>query len=142
MEVPSGYKNDSGEDFKGESWISALPTDSQVIFILIKIISSIFIKYLDEGLNEEHEKASLLLTYPLTPKIEKNSNTLLFYQISPNGVQPHFNIFFQEKIYKCKVGTDNFFNSAVVFMYIFKTKLTSKMRKSKLRDFINLIINY
>lgn len=54
------YKNDSGGNFRDEPWITALPTDSQ-------IISSIFINYIDYLFRQNGIHRDILIKWPVAP---------------------------------------------------------------------------
>ena len=130
--------------FKSESWFSALPTDSQVNFIyLFQVVSSIFIKHLEDIFRENNLIKPFLVNYPLTPKIEKGTNSLTYYQINPPGVQPHFNVFYEDREFNCVSGRDNFFYASVVLLLIMKVKFSGEaFRKLQIDEFLNMIINY
>lgn len=83
-----------------------------------------------------------MTNFPFTPKSDKNPTNLTFIQINPPGVQPHFNVFWQDKIYYCHSGKENFFYSSVILLSIMKMNLLHEIKKLKIDSFINTIINY
>ncbi len=129
------YKNDCGGNFKGEPWFSALPSDSQ-------LISSILIKYIEDIFRENNITKPFLVNYPLSPISEKNSNSLIFYQINAPGSQPHFNVFYEDQCFSCIGGRENFFYAAIVFLFLMKSKMVTITKKLNVDQFLSTIIKY
>ena len=66
--------------------------------------------------------------------MEKNSNTLLFYQINQPKDEPYFTIVNDDELIYCVQGRDNFFYSAVVFIFLMKEKMGNITRKLRLDE--------
>lgn len=129
------YKNDSGMSFKNEAWMSFLPTDSQ-------ILSTLFIKYLQEIFLSSNINRPILVNYPLTPREDLSPDNLCYYQTSGPGYQPHFDIFYQNKIYNCISGKDNFFYASILLLFIMKNNNNSQSKQIPIDQFLNMIINF
>lgn len=123
-------------------WVSALPTDSQVrnYFSYVKLLSSITVNYLEDVYRETKIAKAFLINWPLQPKLEKGSNSIMLYQINPPSTEPHFNVVFQDNLIQCYSGKENFFFSMVVFLFIMRTQFTEMMKNLHLDDFVNSII--
>ncbi len=107
------------------------------------MISSVFLKYLEEIYTENHVYKPIFITHPLTPRLEKDPKNLMFYQVNPHEIQPHFNVVFEDKIYGIAPGSDNFISAAILFLYIMKNKLYEFSQKLAINGFLNSIItNY
>jgi hypothetical protein len=74
--------------------------------------------------------------------MEKNSNTLMLYQMNPPKCEPHFNVVFEDQMLNCIMGRENFFYSIVVFLFMMKTRLSEITKKLNLDDFVHSIIKY
>lgn len=128
------YKNDSGGNFKDESWFSAFPTDSQ-------LIASLLIKYIEFS-RENHIVKPFLVNYPLPPITEKNSGGLILYQMNPPDAEPHFKIFYEEDMINCIDGKDNFFYALSVFLFLMKTKKPTISKQLIIDDLIDSVIKF
>jgi hypothetical protein len=97
-----------------------------------------------EEIYEENDirQRTFLVNWPLEPKLEKNSKSLIMYQINPPTCEPHFNVSYEDNVYSCLSGKENFFYAAVVFMSLMKMKMSNIVNKLKIDDFITNIFKY
>lgn len=126
------YKNNSGGKFFTENWCSIFPSDSQLIaYITIQFIEDIY--------NNNYQKKLFLISFPLAPKLEKDSNNLYIYQTNPEDTEPYFYVVYQDMIINCD-EKDNFFHAFVVFLYLMKVKNPQIIQTLNLGEFIKKII--
>jgi hypothetical protein len=97
-----------------------------------------------EEIYEENDirQRTFLVNWPLVPKMEKNSNSLILYQMNPPSCEPHFNVYYEDEFYNSISGRENFFYAAVIFLHIMRIRMTSIVKKLKIDDFMASIFKY
>jgi hypothetical protein len=97
-----------------------------------------------EEIYEENDirQRTFLVNWPLAPKMEKNSNSLILYQMNPPSCEPHFNVYYEDELYYCISGRENLFFSAVIFLYLMRLKMTNLVKKLKIDDFMASIFKF
>jgi hypothetical protein len=80
------------------------------------------------------------VNYPIPPKIEKNSEGLLLYQMSGTESEPHFNVIYGEQMVNCIAGKENFLYAMCVFLNFMKNKKSILSKQLSIDDLINSVI--
>jgi len=128
------YKNNSGGKFFGENWCNLFPTDSQ-------LISYICFFYLEMANNDAniYNNIRFLISYPIPPILDKNSNNLYIYQSNSAETEPYFCIVLKDNIIPCE-EKDNFFQCFVVYLFLMKLKNEKLIENLNLSEFVKQII--
>jgi hypothetical protein len=97
-----------------------------------------------EEIYEENDirQRTFLVNWPLVPKMEKNSNSLILYQMNPPNCEPHFNVYYEDEFFNCISGRENFFYAAVLFMHVMRSRMMTIVKKLKIDDFMASIFKY
>ena len=125
------FKNNSGGKFFGENWCNIFPTDSQ-------LIAYICIFYLEMAYKDSniYNNFRFLISYPIPPILDKNSNNLYIYQSNSPEIEPYFCIIFKDTIIPCI----DFFQCFVVYLFLLKLKNEKLIENMNLSEFIKQII--
>ena len=97
-----------------------------------------------EKIYEENDirQRTFLANWPLAPKKEKNSNSLVLYQTNMPLWEPHFNVYYEDEDYNCVNGKENFFFAAVIFLHLMRLKMPNIVKKLKFDDLMASIFKF
>ncbi|KAG7456099.1 hypothetical protein MATL_G00248220 [Megalops atlanticus] len=115
----SSFRWNGGGDWKGRKWDTDLPTDSAILM-------HVLCTYLDSRL-PPHPKypdgktftSQHFIQTPDKPDVS-NENLFCIHQSSTNP--PHYQLVYQGHVYSLPKGRNNLFHTALMFLFIIKTK--------------------
>ena len=97
-----------------------------------------------ENIYEENDirQKTFLVNWPLAPKMEKNSNSLIIYQTNQPLLEPNFEVYYEDEVYNCLNGKDNFFFAAVIFLHLMRMRMPNVVGKLKIDDLMASIFKF